>query len=660
MPKRKNSKRVFDVHPDTIDFRDQMYQATLVDVPSMIDLAEYIKCGVPVLDQGQQGACTGFGLATVANYLLRQRKTKPDTGDVSARMFYEMARRYDEWTGEDYEGSSARGAMKGWFNQGVCSEEMWPANTSDQNFTDPRVQDARNRPLGAYYRVNHKDLVCMHTALAEVGILYATATVHDGWENVKSDGNIPDGKKVLGGHAFAIVAYDREGFWIQNSWGNNWGKNGYAHLSYDDWLTYGTDIWVARLGVPVHVSFVSSNVTAAKATFTQADIRPHIVSLGNDGLLRQKGTYGNSAGEIDSLFKDALPRITEGWGQKKILLYAHGGLTDENSAVQRVANYLPILLANEVYPLSLIWKTDFFTTLLNILQDALSTRRTEGFLDAAKDFILDRIDDTLEPIARNLGGKAEWDEMKENALLATENAQGGINTVLPYLSEIFSGKGEIHIAGHSAGSILLAPLVQLLTSEGTIRTGPMQGRKGYGVKIKTCTLWAPACTMDLFKQYYMDAVENGKIENFSLFTLTGDAEKDDCCDINGHAIYNKSLLYLVSNAFENTPRHNGYDGTPLLGMEKFISADADLRRLLDAGKMDWILSPNQDPETRNYSAAKRHGDFDDDPPTLKATFARILAQKTMKQDITLQRSEASLRRQRKRLEQPLLSSPRRI
>jgi len=28
---------------------------------------------------------------------------------------------------------------------------------------------------------------------------------------------------ITGGHAFAIVAYDKDGFWIQNSWGRRWG-----------------------------------------------------------------------------------------------------------------------------------------------------------------------------------------------------------------------------------------------------------------------------------------------------------------------------------------------------------------------------------------------------------------------------------------------------
>lgn len=75
----------------------------------------------------------------------------------------------------------------------------------------------------------------MHAALAEVGILYATATVHSGWV-------IPLETTPLGGHAFAIVAYDTQGFWIQNSWGPDWGLRGLAHISYDDWLSNGTDV----------------------------------------------------------------------------------------------------------------------------------------------------------------------------------------------------------------------------------------------------------------------------------------------------------------------------------------------------------------------------------------------------------------------------------
>ena len=98
-------------------------------------------------------------------------------------MFYEMAKRYDEWPGEGYQGSSVRGAMKAWHKHGVCSDALWPYRLESQDsvLTYERVADAARRPLGAYLRVNQRNLVAMHSALAEAGILLATANVHAGW-----------------------------------------------------------------------------------------------------------------------------------------------------------------------------------------------------------------------------------------------------------------------------------------------------------------------------------------------------------------------------------------------------------------------------------------------------------------------------------------------
>lgn len=104
-------ERTLDARPDTLDFRDKMFIPTLTEVPTRLDLQDYQKWNVPILDQGTEGACTGFGLAAVANYLLCTRKVEPNLDPVSPRMFYEMARRYDEWPGEEYSGSSARGAL---------------------------------------------------------------------------------------------------------------------------------------------------------------------------------------------------------------------------------------------------------------------------------------------------------------------------------------------------------------------------------------------------------------------------------------------------------------------------------------------------------------------------------------------------------------------
>ena len=407
-----------------------MFEPTLIEVQTERPLDEYRKMKVPILDQGTEGACTGFGLATVVHYLLRTRDVIRDDDEISPRMLYDMARRYDEWPGEKYSGSSARGAMKGWHKHGVCSRSHWiydrKLEKQDTKLFTKRYEDALRRPLGAYFRVNHKDLIAMHAAITEVGILYATSQVHEGWQNVGTDGVIqwtPE-SQIIGGHAFAIVAYDQKGFWIQNSWADDWGKDGYAQISYDDWLANGSDIWVARLGAPVILrsrESVSRSVGVASQgsrSYVFCDLRPHIISLGNNGQLKTDGTYGTSEDDVKEIFSQLSDRIdASGSTIKHLLLYAHGGLTAEDSAIQKVADLRPTLLDAGVYPISFIWRTDLWSTIRNILQDAVTRRRPEGFLDNAKDFMLDRLDDGLEPIARAAGGHRVWAEMQQNAML---------------------------------------------------------------------------------------------------------------------------------------------------------------------------------------------------------------------------------------------------
>ena len=623
--------RQYNVRPDTLDFRDVMYVANLVEVPTRIDLDSYREVGVPILDQKNDGACSGFGLATVAHYLLRKRQIVPNQLPISPRMLYEMAKRYDEWAGEDYEGSSARGAMKGWHKHGVCSDTLWPYQPKKKGggLTEARARAAASHPLGAYYRVTHKDIVAMHAAITEVGILYATATVHAGWDSTGADGIIHVSDKILGGHAFALVAYDERGFWIQNSWGNQWGKQGFGQISYADWLANGTDVWVARLAVPIIVDRAASDNTKPYAgtvrarSYSLPDLRPHIISIGNNGQLRPTGPFGTSAADVEEIILTDFVRTTMNWPKKRLLLYAHGGLVDEDSAIQRIADYRKPMLDAQIYPLAFIWKTDYWTTLKNMLEDALSRRRPEGFIDSTKDFMLDRLDDALEPIARLLTGKAEWSEMKQNGVMATTDANGGARIALGVLKPLLAGddKIEIHIAGHSAGGIFHAPLVQFLTSSGVIASGPMKGVQGLAQKIKTCTLWAPAVTTALFEETYLPAINSGAINRFALFTLTDKTEQDDNCA----NIYHKSLLYLVSNAFEERAHIPIFrDGEPLLGMEKFVNASSLISKLFSSGKADWIRAPNAEPNTANHSEARHHGDFDDDQATIAATIARIL------------------------------------
>ena len=230
-------RRKLDAMPDRIDIRDWLYRPTLAPLPNAI-----VNCDkVPeILDQGNEGACTGFALAAVIQFHQKQRGVRRPS--VSARMLYEMARRYDEWPGESYEGSSARGGMQGWVAHGVVSRDSWPHKLhGPQHLTQARTDEGRLVPGGAYYRVQHRSIRDMHAALTDVGILYVTLMVHRGWDDPRSDlrrvapgWKLPTIQRVgraTDGHAVAFVGYTRDGFILQNSWGPRWGDGRFCAAS---------------------------------------------------------------------------------------------------------------------------------------------------------------------------------------------------------------------------------------------------------------------------------------------------------------------------------------------------------------------------------------------------------------------------------------------
>ncbi|MCC6556237.1 MAG: C1 family peptidase [Polyangiaceae bacterium] len=651
-----------DARADVLDFRDSLYRPTMTEVPPRISLEEYQAYDVPVLDQGRNNGCTGFAVATIAHYLLRKRKVDPDHGLVSQNMLYTMARKYDEYPGEDDgKGSSLRGAMKGWHKHGVCAYDKWPWSSSDLygTLTQERSEDAALRPLGLYQRVNHKDIALMHNAIAEVGIIAASAVIpFNGWfYGAREDGVIPSVDKTnpfiapWGGHAFVIVGYDAEGFWIQNSWGPGWGKAGFGRLGYDDWLQYGLDAWVGRLGAPIKLTTSRERRHIGFASRTFADLRPHLISIDDHGQLQRRGAYGTTSEDVRMIIEEDFLNITRTWKKRRLMLIAGGGLRRQIEVIDRMSRLRPKLLKQQIYPLEFLWETDHYPRLLEILHRAAEGRRHDGYDPKAFGFMIDRRDDALEPMVRRMGGKAEWDRMKLSAGDAIMDADvGGVREAVNRIAALMEKDAsiELHLVGHSAGVFLLAPLAQLVTAGRgkKIDGGPMRGQYGLGLPIESVSLLAPASAIESFRDTFMPAIKDGAIRRFALFTLTDEAELMDHCEI-----YSRSLLYLVSNALERRPRVPGGSGVSLLGMERSLldpeNADV-LSMLTGAGLVDprargadareptslrppafaraeWIKGPNTRPPPYG-SEARRHEDFEADATTWRSIIARIMNQ----------------------------------
>lgn len=637
-----------DARPDRLDLRDRAFQPLLRGLPPRWPndadveriLPEYVNAGL-VRDQGQDGACTGFGLAAVIDYLefvrayeeadlvkdgtLRTRRSSP-------AMLYELARLYDEWPGEDYEGSSCRGALKGWHRHGVCREALWPYKLVDGKhvFEPPEEHhadrtdgernwdvDALQCALGVYYRIDARSVVDMQAAILQVGAIYCSGDVHEGWDLKarvvpRSHADLPvithvPAPQQPGGHAFAIVGYNEQGFVVQNSWGATWGAGGFAILPYVDWVAHGQDAWVFTLGVPathaVHLQsargtgaarsprYISTTLEPTEAQAIERpiglvgasdsleqryrDVPPKFRPLTSDGAyhhavvldrgfpIRNNITRSDGYSSLDCVGYE-LPRAwMDAHNSNKLLIYAHGGLNSEAASIARVRALAPYALESGIYPMFITWRSGPLETVSDLVEElfaklgfgARGTRAT-GFWDR----VTDQTDRMLEPLLRGSGG-ALWMQMKLNAKRESADPLDGYQALVHQLVRLKAARPnlEIHVIGHSAGSIVAGTLFDRMRATGKL-------------SVQSLRLLAPACTIDFALRHFKPAVEANFLsaKHWHIHNLS---DKNELNDAVGP--YRKSLLYLVSRSFESVHK------TALLGLDRAFDHKLTLEKADD-------------------------------------------------------------------------------
>ncbi len=619
---RGGKQRILNVPQDVYDLRDRRYLPMLRPLRPTLDH----RARVPkIYDQEDEGACTGFAMAAVVNLLLGEQGRPLVT---SPRFLYENAKRYDEWKGEEYEGSSIRGAMKGFQKHGVCSWARLPY-VAKQHFTrlpESAVKDALERPLGAYFRVTTSSVNDLQSALSEAGAVLASANVHSGWDEptkpTKGLARIQwrAGMPLDGGHAFALVGYTDEGFIVQNSWGREWGSRGFALLTYEDWLNHRMDAWVAQMGVG-RVDYARPDALpkglsiAGKVSVSEPDIHGHYLAIRNGDFdtYGEIHSYPEDLDDIASRFANFAKKQRMGKAAK-VMLWAHGGLVGEDGAAERTRDLLKPMLDAGVYPIHFIWHTGLAEELSDILfgksPRSASTPGEAPVRGWLKDKLQNAKDGILEVAARPLG-KAIWSEMKTDASDACRGRGAASPRPAFGLLDRLKATGlkiEYHLVGHSAGSIFHCHLFDWFVRN--------------GVRAKTCSYLAPAVTTDLFQRTIQ--ANAASLGAFYLHTM---ADKDECEDHCGEVpgtsvgIYHKSLLYLVSYSFETA------SPTKLLGLARNVHEDArgrtkdtdsDVRLWLQANAKCEYYRPQLE-----RANATLHGSFDSDPYTVRTLIKRI-------------------------------------
>jgi hypothetical protein len=208
----------FNVKKSPADIRDWKLKAIYpkVEFPPSLD---YRVDMFPIRNQGNQGSCAAMSGAAMKEW--QEMKDLGITEYMSPQFIY--------YNREGGEGMYMRDLMKILNKLGDCPESFHPYGSLQKPTKDAYII-ATNYIIKGYASVESIDE--LKTALYLHGPCILAVPVYNMTERMWKQ---QQGETFLGGHALCIVGYNEEGFIIRNSWGVDWGQNGYCIFTYEDW-----------------------------------------------------------------------------------------------------------------------------------------------------------------------------------------------------------------------------------------------------------------------------------------------------------------------------------------------------------------------------------------------------------------------------------------
>jgi C1A family cysteine protease len=242
--------RNYGWRPDVPDQRDFLYSKIVripKKLPPRIDLINYCSA---VEDQGELGSCTANAIAGNIEFL--ESLSTQSFEDKSRLFIYYNERALEGHVNED-SGAMIRDGIKVCAKYGACDELIWPYNINRFAVKPDKkaYTDGKEHLIVSYHRILTIDE--MRACLAEGFPVVFGFAVYESFETQKVARtgivNMPKkSERMLGGHAVMAVGYDDKAkrFLVRNSWGKDWGMNGYFTMPYKYLQTLSDDFWTIR------------------------------------------------------------------------------------------------------------------------------------------------------------------------------------------------------------------------------------------------------------------------------------------------------------------------------------------------------------------------------------------------------------------------------
>lgn len=242
--------------PDPPKAEDRSFDALRARLPVSQASADHtLRLCTPVSHQGNLRACSANVTADALELLMGVRG---QVTQLSRLFIYFNARTYHSATDKDG-GTYLRMAFEAIKRLGVCKEDLWPYVEANVNLRPPLncYREANAHKVTGFYRINATGTARADAVEAAIRgdhpVTFGTqiGAEFEGYAG-KSDAAFEPPSKPTGRHAMLLCGVRRRSgkreFMVRNSWGEDWGLNGYAWLS-EPYIASDTsrDLWVPTL-----------------------------------------------------------------------------------------------------------------------------------------------------------------------------------------------------------------------------------------------------------------------------------------------------------------------------------------------------------------------------------------------------------------------------
>jgi len=207
-----------------------------------------------VTNQGWYNSCTAHAIGALVDYYATYKKTNASWSINFSEAFQWYMNRQMEGNADLNVGVWLRNSFKVITKHGFTTESFW--NYKDGWDVEPSWEAKESARMfglflgqfGGYYYINTKDVETIKQALSEELPVIFGFPVTSEFKKLKKPGVYEPERveNVTGYHAMLFTGYKPGYFEVRNSWGKNWGDNGYCWISEDVVKKHAFDMWTLR------------------------------------------------------------------------------------------------------------------------------------------------------------------------------------------------------------------------------------------------------------------------------------------------------------------------------------------------------------------------------------------------------------------------------